>query len=138
MQNINDDSTLTVTSFFSNWWKRQKLSMKLHSLDNRMLSDIGVNRSEIDHVAEHSFPRVSFIELSAILLEKWAAALKNREAAWELADYDNRQLTDIGISRSDIRAIASGHYPKRHRDASPLTAYGINIQANNDDHRHVA
>ena len=142
MKNINDDKSQKATFSLVNLWKRYKLSQELNSLDERMLADIGASRGEIPGIIEAAYPRVRFMALAARLLDNWAKSRKNRIVAWELAGFDDRLLADIGLYRSDISAIAKGHYPKRHELSVSLMDVCVdsigNTHAVNDDHRRAA
>jgi uncharacterized protein YjiS (DUF1127 family) len=71
------------------------------------------------------------------LIERLRTFLRQRRTIRELRALDDRTLADLGISRSDIRAIASGVYVAQ--DAT----YGyrvttLNSPVNDQNSRHVA
>ncbi len=142
MKYINDDKARRTQLFVSVWWKRFKLSQRLHSLDDRMLADIGINRGEIGAIVKKSIPSAGIVERLVAVANKLNEIRKNHEAARELAGLDDRMLADMGLYRSDITSISRGYYPERRSSASPLTSYGVEeavLQgAANDDHRHAA
>lgn len=142
MQNINDDKSHVTTLSLITWRKRAALSRELHGLNNRMLADVGINREDIASIVDESYPRVRFMDVLKGLVKKWAIARKNHQTARKLASFDDRMLTDIGLSRSDISTIADGFYPIRRMDSLPLMVYGTSksspATALNDDQRRAA
>jgi uncharacterized protein YjiS (DUF1127 family) len=142
MKNINDDKLRTTTLSLGTWLKRAKLSREMHGLNDYMLADIGIVRDEIPLIVEKSFPRVRLMDVFAGWVDRWVEARANRQAARELAAFDDRMLADIGLGRSDISAIEKGYYPVRHLTSLPFMGSGVtgftNADAVNDDHQRAA
>lgn len=142
MKYINDDKTPHAALSLSTWYKRRKLSQEMQSLNDRMLSDIGISRGDIASVVEQSYPRVSLMAVLAGWFDKWAQNRKNRIIAYELASFDAHILADIGLSRSDIKSISDGHYPLRHAHTFSTMGSSFNASvtsdAHNDDVRRAA
>ncbi|MBL6930173.1 MAG: DUF1127 domain-containing protein [Rhodospirillales bacterium] len=142
MKYINDDKPRTAAPSFSALFKRAKLSREMHGLNDHMLADIGITRDEIPLIIEKSFPRVRLMDVFAGWLDKWLETRKNRQAARELAAFDDRMLADIGLGRSDISAIEKGYYPVRHLTSFPFLGSGVDglskADAVNDDHQRAA
>jgi uncharacterized protein YjiS (DUF1127 family) len=90
---------------------RATIARRLERLDERILADIGVNRWEIDAIAERAVARRTpgFRSALADLIAALAAGLKTwsqrRIAYRELMALDDRMLSDIGISRADIPEV---------------------------------
>ena len=63
-------------------------------------------------------------------------AIQYRRTTTELASLDDRTLADLGISRSDIPAIASGNYA-RDVETNYLRGRVVGLSANQND-RHIA
>lgn len=89
------------------WRDRRVATRELMALDDRMLRDIGVSRSDIPEIVA-SFGRgspSSDIEHADPLeaLRQWA---RRRAAAKDLHGLDNRTLNDIGMVRGDIDWVA--------------------------------
>ncbi|MBT4933552.1 MAG: DUF1127 domain-containing protein [Rhodospirillaceae bacterium] len=142
MKNMNDDKSRTATPSLNTWWKRNRLSREMHGLNDYMLADIGIRRDEIPLIVEKSFPRVRIMDVLAGWLDTWIETRTNRQAARELATFDDRMLADIGLGRSDISAIEKGYYPVRHLTSLPIFGTGVNGFSNtdavNDDHQRAA
>ena len=134
MKNINDDKSHRITLSPGAWFRRSRLSAGLNSMDGRMLGDIGITHSDIPSIVERAYPRFSIMDYVSNLIDKLVEVRQNREAALELASFDDRMLADMGIYRSDIPSISKGYYSKRHASASPLMGYGVA----NDDHQRAA
>jgi len=87
---------------------------ELTRLDDRMLSDIGVRRWDIDTVAEAAAaaegPSIggALVGVAVALGEAVSRWQDRRTAVRELAELDDRMLSDIGISRSEIPAVVAG------------------------------
>jgi uncharacterized protein YjiS (DUF1127 family) len=89
--------------------------VRLSTLDERMLADIGVNRSDIDAVAERGAgPRQagSLAILSALLhdlvVEPVRAHFRRESAGRDLMRLDDRLLRDIGLTRADLYRLRTG------------------------------
>jgi uncharacterized protein YjiS (DUF1127 family) len=109
--------------------RRQAIVDRLERLEDRMLSDIGVERCEIAAIAEsvsrRQAPSVGFAleNLVAVLSGSLAAWSERRAALRELSALDDRMLRDIGITRADIPAVIAGMTAAGHVDgADPLEA----------------
>jgi uncharacterized protein YjiS (DUF1127 family) len=66
-----------------------------------------------------------------------ARAFQYRRTFAELASLDDRTLADLGISRSDIPAIASGSFV-RDSETNYLRGRVVGYVANQNDNRHIA
>jgi uncharacterized protein YjiS (DUF1127 family) len=64
-------------------------------------------------------------------------AFQYRRTFAELASLDDRTLADLGISRSDIPAIASGSYV-RDSETNYLSGRVVGYVANQNNNRHIA
>jgi uncharacterized protein YjiS (DUF1127 family) len=101
--------------FLETWWRRRATERQLNGLSDRVLADIGIAREHIPLVARGMDPLQHEAGLGR---PGWAAGLlawleearaERRELARirrELASYDDRDLDDLGIRRSDIPALA--------------------------------
>lgn len=94
--------------------RHRAIVRRLERLDDRMLEDIGLQRWEIDAVAQsvtaHKAPSVAvaLVDLVAAAAKRIVAWQELRAAERELRRLDDRMLRDIGISRADIPHIAAG------------------------------
>jgi uncharacterized protein YjiS (DUF1127 family) len=89
-------------------FKRGKIARELRMLDERMLSDIGLSRSDIDRIAVESVGgKGEWIVLSLVAYvgRKIAGWAHKRAAYRSLMALDNRMLADIGLTRSDIPTV---------------------------------
>jgi len=109
--------------------RRQAIADRLGRLEDRLLEDIGVQRFEIDAIADSVASRqapsvgVALRNLSAMLVKSLAAWSERRTAYRELNALDDRMLSDIGITRADIPAVVAGMTAAGHVDnADPLEA----------------
>lgn len=89
-------------------FRRAGVARELRELDARMLSDIGLSRSDIDRVAGESVGGkgewivLSLVRLAASKVVDWA----NKRATYRsLSSLDDRMLRDIGLNRGDIPAL---------------------------------
>jgi uncharacterized protein YjiS (DUF1127 family) len=87
--------------------KRAKIVRELQVLDERMLRDIGVTKSEIDRVAAESVGGDEWIVVSLVkhIGHKLAAWSSRRDAYRRLMALDDRMLADIGLNRTEIPAV---------------------------------
>ena len=94
--------------------RRQAIADRLERLDDRLLDDIGLQRFQIDAVADSVASRrapgvgVALGNLFAVLAKGLAAWGERRTAYRELHALDDRMLSDIGITRGDIPAVVAG------------------------------
>ncbi len=93
-------------------FRRAAIMRQLSRLDDRMLADIGLQRWQIDTVANEAVCGQSAIAqngpgLFASLRVAFANWLMRRKAHKELMALDERMLTDIGITRADIPAVVA-------------------------------
>ncbi len=109
--------------------RRQAIADRLERLEDRLLEDIGVQRFEIDAIADSVASRqapsvgVALGNLVAVLVKSLAAWSERRTACRELNALDDRMLSDIGITRADIPAVVAGMTAGGHADgADPLEA----------------
>ena len=87
------------------WRERRAAERELRSLDDRMLRDIGISRSDIPYVAAGHPVSVKAEEAYDALegLRRW---IRGRAAAKDLNTLDSRTLNDIGMIRGDIDWVA--------------------------------
>jgi uncharacterized protein YjiS (DUF1127 family) len=94
------------------WQRRHALHHELMSLDDHLLADIGLKRSDIARIAtwaaeEPAAPRRAGVAAKiGQALRRWS---DRRRAFAELAALDDRMLADIGIARSDIARTVHGN-----------------------------
>ena len=88
-------------------FKRMQVVHELQALDERMLRDIGVSKSEIERVATESVGGGEWVAVSLAkhIGRKLAAWSSRRDAYRRLMALDDRMLADIGISRAEIPAV---------------------------------
>ena len=89
------------------WMERRTATRELMALDDRMLRDIGISRSDIPEIVA-TFGRIapeSDVSNADPLesLRQWA---RRRATAKDLSSLDNRTLNDIGMVRGDIDWVA--------------------------------
>ena len=89
------------------WNKRRVAYSALNGLDNRMLADIGVTRSDIPEVVKGMHKAVSYPALALDLVAPIAAWNRARQTANQLYKLEDRMLLDIGVIRGDIEWLAS-------------------------------
>ncbi len=89
------------------WLRRAAVARELSQLDDRMLSDIGVQRWQIDEIADQAAggARPSLLAALFAPLLHWH---RRNEAFRQLSRLDDRMLSDIGISRADIPTLVQG------------------------------
>jgi len=101
---LNLKAVGTVFRGVRDWFAAQRHQRELMDMDDRMLEDIGLTRMEIRDASVGA--PVEF----GILFGKMTGFYKNwalqRQIHKELANMDDHMLADIGISRSEIEAIA--------------------------------
>ena len=84
---------------------RGQVLNELQRLDSRMLSDIGISRSDIDRIAACSVEGngewviVSLVKYAMRKLSVWR---RRQEAYRTLMSLDDRTLADIGLMRDEI------------------------------------
>src|SRR5215475_492472 len=88
-------------------FKRAQIVRELQALDERMLRDIGVTRTDIDTVASKSVGGDEWVvvSLAKLLGRKLAAWSSRRDAYRRLMALDDRMLADIGLNRAEIPAV---------------------------------
>jgi uncharacterized protein YjiS (DUF1127 family) len=87
---------------------RAQVLSELRSLDNRMLSDIGITQSDIAHVAACSVDGKEewmVASLAKYAMRKLSAWHRRHEAYRTLMALDDRTLRDIGLERDEIPAL---------------------------------
>jgi uncharacterized protein YjiS (DUF1127 family) len=87
------------------WQERHAAEHELRGLDDRMLRDIGISRSDIREVAAGR-PISARAEEANEALEGLRRWIRSRAAAKELNALDSRTLNDIGMVRGDIDWVA--------------------------------
>jgi uncharacterized protein YjiS (DUF1127 family) len=87
------------------WQEQRTAERELRGLDDRMLRDIGISRSDIRHVAAGRPASAKADEAYDALdgLRRW---IRSRAVAKELNTLDRRTLDDIGMVRGDIDWVA--------------------------------
>ena len=106
--------------------RQQRRTLKaLGELDDRMLSDIGVNRADIEATA--AFCCETKTDAAPSLWQRLGAWVKRerarRHTVRELSAISDTMLADIGISRGDIPAVAAalaGEQPVRAMEGEPV------------------
>jgi uncharacterized protein YjiS (DUF1127 family) len=90
---------------FVAWRERRIAERELRGLDDRMLRDIGISRSDIPQVAAGRPISAKADEANDALegLRRW---IRSRAVAKELNTLDSRTLSDIGMIRGDIDWVA--------------------------------
>ncbi|HEV8677958.1 MAG TPA: DUF1127 domain-containing protein, partial [Stellaceae bacterium] len=97
--------------------RRALVARQLQKLDDRLLADIGLQRWQIEIVADNAVggPRLSFpaavAQLVTLLVKRFRLWREKRIAYRELMALDERMLRDIGLSRGDIPAVIAGINP---------------------------
>ena len=88
-------------------FRRAQIARELQSLDERMLRDIGVTRSDIDRVAAESVGGEEWVvvALAKHIGRTLAAWSSRRDAFRRLNALDDRMLADIGLNRAEIPAV---------------------------------
>jgi uncharacterized protein YjiS (DUF1127 family) len=91
------------------WYRRNQAFKQLSQLDDRMLSDIGVNRGDIPHLVQiwdGKSPAENGAEDEHGLLHGLRQWSRSRATAKALRALDNHTLNDIGLVRGDIDWVA--------------------------------
>lgn len=98
----------TLAAPFVRWFRRNEAYRQLASLDDRMLSDIGLNRGDIPALVKSwDGEPVSWVaEEEAPLLRGLRQWNRGRATAKALHALDNHMLDDIGLVRGDIDWVA--------------------------------
>jgi uncharacterized protein YjiS (DUF1127 family) len=88
-------------------FRRAQIARELQGLDERMLRDIGVTKSDIDRVAAESVGGEEWVvvALAKFLGRKLAGWSSRRDAFRRLMALDDRMLADIGLNRAQIPAV---------------------------------
>jgi len=87
---------------------RAQVLAELRRLDSRMLSDIGISRSDIARVAACSVDGKDewmIVSLAKYAMRKLSAWRRRQEAYHTLIALDDRTLADIGLERDEIPAL---------------------------------
>jgi uncharacterized protein YjiS (DUF1127 family) len=94
--------------------RRALIARQLQKLDDRLLADIGLQRWQIEVVADNavggaqdSFP-AALAQLVSQLGKGFKLWREKRIAYRELMALDGRMLRDIGLNRGDIPAVVAG------------------------------
>ena len=81
------------------WVVRRQLHRTLDTRPDRLLADVGFDRERLDE---------QIAAVANALVERRRNRLRIQR---ELMAYSDRELADVGVSRSDIPAIARGEIP---------------------------
>ncbi|GIK98578.1 MAG: hypothetical protein BroJett029_27870 [Alphaproteobacteria bacterium] len=90
------------------WLRRAAVVRELSQLEDRMLADIGLERWQIEELADRVTGNDGRSVVSALVATLVAPAIRwhrRNEAYRQLAGLDDRMLSDIGIVRGDIPQI---------------------------------
>jgi len=108
---------------------RAQVLSELRRLDNRMLSDIGITRSDIAHVAACSVEGKDewvIVSLAKYAMRKLSVWRRRHEAYRTLMALDDRTLADIGLDRHEIPDLVKVmHDP--YQSQSVDGAFGLEI-----------
>jgi uncharacterized protein YjiS (DUF1127 family) len=108
--------------------RRALVARQLQKLDDRLLADIGLQRWQIEIVADNAVGGsqesvlAAVAQLFALLVKRVRLWREKRIAYRELMALDERMLRDIGLSRGDIPAVIAGLNPTPAEAADPLDA----------------
>jgi uncharacterized protein YjiS (DUF1127 family) len=103
---------------------RGQVLNELQRLDSRMLSDIGISRSDIDRIAACSVEGNGewvIVSLVKYAMRKLSAWHRRQEAYRTLMSLDDRTLADIGLMRDEIPELVKvmhGQYQSRSVDGA--------------------
>jgi uncharacterized protein YjiS (DUF1127 family) len=88
-------------------FRRARITRELRQLNDRMLRDIGLTRSDIGRIAALSVGGEEWVVVSLArhILRKLGSWYARREAYRRLMALDDRMLADIGLSRAQIPAL---------------------------------
>jgi uncharacterized protein YjiS (DUF1127 family) len=116
----------TLTEILLRPFRRAQIARELRMLDERMLRDIGVSKSDIDEVATQSagggeWVLVGLAKLIARGLVAWSS---RRDAYRRLMALDDRMLADIGLSRAEIPAVVKS---MRERAVQTDSAFEVEV-----------
>lgn len=97
-----------ITAPIVRWHRRNQVYRELYQLDDRMLADIGVSRSDIPSLVEGwdgTAPDARAEQEPSVLrgIRQWN---RSRATAKALHALDNHMLEDIGLVRGDIDWVA--------------------------------
>jgi uncharacterized protein YjiS (DUF1127 family) len=101
------DSQPSLANILLRPFRRAQITRELQGLDERMLRDIGVTKSEIDRVAADSVGGEEWVVVAVAkyLGRKLAAWSSRRDAFRRLMALDDRMLADIGLNRTQIPEV---------------------------------
>ena len=97
-----------IAAPFVRWYRRNEAYRQLASLDDRMLSDIGISRADIPALVNgwDGEPVTGQTEEDGSLLRGLRQWNRSRATAKALHALDNHMLDDIGLVRGDIDWLA--------------------------------
>jgi uncharacterized protein YjiS (DUF1127 family) len=109
------------------WSNRRKVYDTLMLMDDRMLSDIGLNRYEVSDYVRNLGRNQAVLPESFVAMEQDVTAPirtwnRARLTARQLHELTDRQLNDIGVVRGDIGELAQEVARKA------VTAANLNVQ----------
>lgn len=117
-----------IKSTFSDYRKRQLAKRELYGMTGRELSELGISRTQIDHIvdgpAKPSFVKRAFTAVREYISQR----LKERAGYVHLMQMDQRQLEDLGLTRTYVERAATNQLPSAQNDNNPATI-------KNNDHR---
>lgn len=110
------------------WLAKRKAAGELMALDDRLLRDIGIDRSEIQRVVygpEQAEPKAAEVPADDIIdvIRQWN---RSRATAKALKSLDDRTLADIGFVRGDIDWVSA---ELANRSVHPAHAHPAHAQA---------
>jgi uncharacterized protein YjiS (DUF1127 family) len=103
----NPAGELSVVDILLRPFKRARIARELRQLDERMLRDVGLSRSDIDRIAALSCGGQEWVAVSLAkhLVRKFVAWFARRDTYRRLMALDDRMLADIGLNRAEIPAL---------------------------------
>lgn len=118
--------------------RKHQVMQELAALNERMLSDIGLNRGDTERVAEltaQAYAPVDgtlFHEVGSLLRDLLVRPLvrfsRRRRAYQNLMALDDRMLSDIGLTRDEIPAVVkslTGEAPAWNSDAGEVSTLRV-------------